>query len=187
MKHAFLEPLTVCLLILVALGYICTLPGKRSTTKGGATGWNLLYLREINRLVTFLLPVFLLLWAKQICVCNHDWLCSDGHKKGGVQEVPGERRRPRIFNKITGKFDRSKTFFQNLVKNKRHISIFLLYSAQVSLYEADKPNSALDYLKNNFSGKETEILQLKVSNLTRWDPSKFTIFLSRNYHSQFLN
>ena len=117
--------------------------------------------------MTFLLPVFLLFVSKtNLCVVTMPD-CSDGHKKGGVQEVPGERRRPRIFNKITGKFDRSKTFFQNLVKNKRHISIFLLYSAQVSLYEADKPNSALDYLKNNFSGKETEILQLKVSNLTR--------------------
>lgn len=42
-----------------------------------------------------------------------------------------------------------------------------LTKSLVSLYEAEKPNSALDYLKNNFSGKETEILQLKVSNLTR--------------------
>ena len=44
--------------------------------------------------------------------------------------------------------------------------VYVLF--QVSLYEADKPNSALDYLKNNFSGKETEILQLKVNNLTRY-------------------
>merc|ERR1711992_530833 len=46
-----------------------------------------------------------------------------------------------------------------------------LTKSLVSLYEADKPNSALDYLKNNFSGKETEILQLKVSNLTRENDS----------------
>ena len=44
--------------------------------------------------------------------------CSDGHKKGRVQEVLGERRRPRIFNQITGESDRSKTFFQTLVKSK---------------------------------------------------------------------
>ena len=44
--------------------------------------------------------------------------CSDGHKKGRVQEVLGERRRPRIFNQITGESDRSKTYFQTLVKSK---------------------------------------------------------------------
>lgn len=42
-----------------------------------------------------------------------------------------------------------------------------LTKSLVSLYEADRPKSALDYLKNNFSGKEQEVLQMKVDNLTK--------------------
>ena len=39
---------------------------------------------------------------------------------------------------------------------------------QVRLYEeADKPSNALDYLKNNFSGKDTEVAQLKAENLEK--------------------
>ena len=39
---------------------------------------------------------------------------------------------------------------------------------QVRLYEeADKPSNALDYLKNNFNGKETEVAQLKAENLEK--------------------
>ena len=62
-----------------------------------------------------------------------------------------------------------KHFSKLWLKGRAHLknNIYFSTPAQVSLYEADKPNSALDYLKNNFSGKETEILQLKVSNLTR--------------------
>jgi len=38
----------------------------------------------------------------------------------------------------------------------------------VRLYEeADKPSNALDYLKNNFNGKETEVAQLKAENLEK--------------------
>lgn len=38
----------------------------------------------------------------------------------------------------------------------------------VRLYEeADKPSNALDYLKNNFSGKDTEVAQLKAENLEK--------------------
>jgi len=38
----------------------------------------------------------------------------------------------------------------------------------VRLYEeADKPSNALDYLKNNFNGKETEVAQLKADNLEK--------------------
>jgi len=38
----------------------------------------------------------------------------------------------------------------------------------VKLYEeADKPSNALDYLKNNFSGKDTEDVQLKAENLEK--------------------
>lgn len=38
----------------------------------------------------------------------------------------------------------------------------------VKLYEeADKPSNALDYLKNNFSGKDSEDVQLKADNLEK--------------------
>ena len=82
----------------------------------------------------------------------------DGRQTRGIPQVFRERGRLGIPYKVAG----------NTVEIKR-CSWFSkeIYHFQVSLYEAEKPSSALDYLKNNFTGKEQEVLQVKVGTLTK--------------------
>ena len=63
--------------------------------------------------------------------------------------------------------------FRTLESNEKIIKFYtfkylFIFIQQVRLYEeADKPSNALDYLKNNFNGKETEVAQLKAENLEK--------------------
>jgi len=66
----------------------------------------------------------------------------------------------------TGNIDAKREEFRKYLEKEGVLEY--LTKQLVRLYEeADKPSNALDYLKNNFNGKEAEVAQLKAENLEK--------------------